>query len=65
MPAGAGRRCALSGCVVGPDFKPPDAPTVPDPARTYSATPLPAQAAGSRRRRRGATPGLGQDVPAL
>jgi NodT family efflux transporter outer membrane factor (OMF) lipoprotein len=56
----------LSGCVVGPDFKPPDAPAVADPARAYSATPLPTQTAGA------AVPGgaaqrlaWGQDVPAL
>ncbi len=56
----------LSGCVVGPDFAAPGAPAVSDPVRAYSATPLPAQTAGTSGPG-GAVQQLtwGQDVPAL
>ncbi len=56
----------VSGCVVGPDFVAPEAPTVPDPARSYSAAPLPARTASAPGAAGAAQEfGLGQDVPAL
>ena len=56
----------LSGCVVGPDFVAPDAPKGPDPARAYSAAPLPARTVGTSGPSGAAQQlNLGQDVPAL
>ena len=56
----------LSGCVVGPDFVAPDAPKVADPARAFSAAPLPAHTVGTADGSGAAQQlSLGQDVPAL
>ncbi len=56
---------ALAGCAVGPDFRPPDAPTVTDPGHAYTPVPMPSQTAsapgGSGAAQRFIA---GQDVPA-